>query len=111
MMAEKKSRFSCNNNYDRVPTTIHSPCFSTPMYARHNYILGFVGHDQRLERTMESALMVMEALDGFSERLCYDIIGHSGEENDLPFTKIKSPPTNEKERLDVLKTMLAHAQV
>jgi hypothetical protein len=24
MMAEKKSRFSCNNNYDRVPTTIHS---------------------------------------------------------------------------------------
>jgi hypothetical protein len=24
MMAEKKSRFSCNNNYDRVPTTIHA---------------------------------------------------------------------------------------
>jgi hypothetical protein len=28
----------------------------------------FNGHDQRLERTMESALMVMEALEGFSER-------------------------------------------
>jgi hypothetical protein len=24
MIAEKKSQFSCNNNYDRVPTTIHS---------------------------------------------------------------------------------------
>jgi hypothetical protein len=28
----------------------------------------FNGHDQRLERTMESTLMVMEALEGFSDR-------------------------------------------
>ena len=70
----------------------------------------FNGHDQRLERMMESSLMVMEALEGYTERLQYDIVGHSGEENDLPFTKIRTPPANEKERLDVLKTMHAHAQ-
>ena len=70
----------------------------------------FNGHDQRLDRMMESTLMVMEALEGYSERLVYDIVGHSGEENDLPFTSLNHPPTNEKERLDVLKTMHAHAQ-
>merc|ERR1711879_1071343 len=65
----------------------------------------FNGHDQRLERMMESTLMVMEALEGYEEKLKYDIVGHSGEENDLPFTGLKSPPANEKERLDVLKNM------
>merc|ERR1712241_766640 len=39
----------------------------------------FNGHDSRLERMLESALMVMEALDGHGERLQYDIVGHSGE--------------------------------
>ena len=34
----------------------------------------YSGHDQRLERTMESSLMVMEALEGYSERLRYDIM-------------------------------------
>ena len=76
---------------------------SGPMYR-------FNGHDQRLDRMMESALMVMEALEGYSERIVYDIVGHSGEENDLPFTQVNHPPANEKERLDVLKTMHAHAQ-
>ncbi len=71
----------------------------------------FNGHDQRLERMMESSLMVMEALEGYTERIKYDIVGHSGEESDLPFTSLKSPPANEKERLNTLKTMHAHAQV
>ena len=50
----------------------------------------FNGHDSRLERSLESALMVMEALDGHGERLQYDIYGHSGEESDLPFVKASS---------------------
>lgn len=70
----------------------------------------FSGHDQRLERMMESALMVMEALEGYSDKIQYDIVGHSGEENDLMFTKFKAPPGNEKERLEVLKHMHAHSQ-
>lgn len=54
--------------------------------------------------------MVMEALDGYSEKIQYDIVGHSGEENGLLFTKLKHPPRNENERLGVIKSMHAHSQ-
>ena len=44
------------------------------------------------------------------EQIVYDIIGHSGEDNNLPFTRLNQPPSNDRERLDVLKNMHAHAQ-
>ena len=31
-------------------------------------------------------------------QISYDIVGHSGEENDLPFTRLNQAPANEKER-------------
>ena len=86
----------------------------------------FNGHDQRLERMLESCLMVMEALEGYSERIKYDIVGHSGEDNDIPFVPILKAPENDMERLkvdikkrlitltdryfQVLKEMHAHSQ-
>jgi len=70
----------------------------------------FNGHDQRLERQMESALMVMEALEGYSEHIQYDIVGHSGEESDLPMVRLGQEPKNERDRLQVLRNMHAHAQ-
>lgn len=70
----------------------------------------FNGHDQRLERMMESALMVMEALEGFTDKFKYDIIGHSGEERAIPLVKSSNLPKNEKDRLEVMRTMLAHSQ-
>jgi len=70
----------------------------------------FNGHDQRLERMLESCLMVMEALEGYSERIKYDIVGHSGEDNDVPFVPILKAPENDMERLKVLKEMMAHSQ-
>ena len=87
----------------------------------------FNGHDQRLERMLESCLMVMEALEGYSERIKYDIVGHSGEDNDIPFVPILKAPDNDMERLkveivevekkitqspflQVLKEMHAHSQ-
>ena len=70
----------------------------------------FNGHDQRLERMLESCLMVMEALEGYSERIKYDIVGHSGEDNDVPFVPILKSPENDMERLKVLKEMMAHSQ-
>lgn len=70
----------------------------------------FNGHDSRLDRMLESTLMVMEAFEGYGDKICYDIVGHSGEENDLPFTRLNQAPANEKERLEVLKTMHAHSQ-
>ena len=59
---------------------------------------------------LESTLMVMEAFEDYNDKIVYDIVGHSGEENGLPFTRINKTPNNEKERLDVLKTMHAHSQ-
>ncbi len=71
----------------------------------------FNGHDQRLERSMEAMIMVMEALEGYTDKIKYDIIGHSGEESAIPFvTASKGAPKNEKERLDVLRMMHAHSQ-
>ena len=77
------------------------------------------GHDQRLERMMESSLMVMEAFEGHEGKFTYDIVGHSGEEAAIPFVmgaaKGKGPgrgePRNEKERLEGLREIHAHAQV
>jgi len=70
----------------------------------------FNGHDQRLERMLESCLMVMEALEGYGDRIKYDVVGHSGEDNDIPFVGLLKSPENNKERLKVLKEMAAHSQ-
>merc|ERR1719270_2866032 len=70
----------------------------------------FNGHDQRLERMLESSLMVMEALEGYGERIVYDVIGHSGEDNNVPFVSHLKSPENNRERLAVLKEMHAHSQ-
>ncbi|KAK4323774.1 hypothetical protein Pmani_005546 [Petrolisthes manimaculis] len=70
----------------------------------------FNGHDGRLERELEATLMVMEAFEGFETKFKYDIYGHSGEEADVPFVECDAIPRNNKERLDVLKTMQAHSQ-
>ena len=60
---------------------------------------GFNGHDHRLERMMESTLMVMEALEGFGDRIKYDVSGHSGEDNNIHFLSHLRPPENNNERL------------
>ncbi|XP_050388458.1 von Willebrand factor A domain-containing protein 8 [Patella vulgata] len=70
----------------------------------------FNGHDGRLEREMEAALMVMEALENYDEKIKYEIWGHSGEDYKVPFVKADKPPKNERERLVVLKMMHAHSQ-
>ncbi|KAH3874341.1 hypothetical protein DPMN_037583 [Dreissena polymorpha] len=70
----------------------------------------FNGHDGRLEREMETAIMAMEALEGFEEKIKYDIVGHSGEDHHVQLTSFDKPPKNNKERLQVVKTMHAHSQ-
>jgi len=70
----------------------------------------FNGHDQRLQRSLESALLVMEALDTKTDKIKYDIVGHSGESPEIPFVTVDNPPENEKERVNVLKKMIAHSQ-
>lgn len=70
----------------------------------------FNGVDKRLERELESILMVMEAFNGYENKIVYDIVGHSGDGYNIKFVEANNPPKNEAERLKVLKTLLAHSQ-
>ncbi|KAJ8030585.1 von Willebrand factor A domain-containing protein 8 [Holothuria leucospilota] len=70
----------------------------------------FNGYDGRLDRTLEAMLMVMESFEGYEKKFVYEIVGHSGEDYDSQFVKGDKPPKNNKQRLDLLKTMQAHAQ-
>lgn len=70
----------------------------------------FNGFDQRLIKTLEAALMTMTALDGKTDKVKYDIIGHSGDSPCVSFVKADHAPKNDKERLDTLKKMIAHTQ-
>ena len=38
----------------------------------------FNGHDRRLERCLQSAVMLLEAFDGFEHKYALSMVGHSG---------------------------------
>ncbi|CAH0692016.1 unnamed protein product [Spodoptera exigua] len=70
----------------------------------------FNSYDGRLERSMEAVVLLTEALKGYEARIRYDMLGHSGEEHALELVRVDRPPENEKERLQIIRTMHAHAQ-
>ncbi|XP_044016608.1 von Willebrand factor A domain-containing protein 8 isoform X2 [Aphidius gifuensis] len=70
----------------------------------------FNGYDGRLDRELEACVMVMEAFSGFEGKFKYDIVGHSGDEFSICFVDCNQPPTDNKQRLEVIKTMHAHSQ-
>ncbi|XP_053996012.1 von Willebrand factor A domain-containing protein 8 isoform X1 [Hylaeus anthracinus] len=70
----------------------------------------FNGYDGRLDREMEACVMVMEAFSGYEGKFQYDIVGHSGDDYHIGFVKHTQPPTDNKRRLEVIKTMHAHSQ-
>ncbi|GMR32699.1 hypothetical protein PMAYCL1PPCAC_02894 [Pristionchus mayeri] len=70
----------------------------------------FNGYDKRLQRSMETALLVMTALEGKEEKVKYELTGHSGDGPCTPFVTRDRYPQNDKERLNILKEMLAHTQ-
>lgn len=47
--------------------------------------------------------MVMEAFEGFENRVRYDIVGHSGETKSIQFVNEKRPPADSKMRLETIK--------
>lgn len=69
----------------------------------------FNGHDGRMDRQVETLLMVMEAFEGYEQKIMYEVFGHSGEGPSFPFVKVKGEgsdgrskaPKNDKQRLDV----------
>lgn len=52
---------------------------------------------------MEAVVMVMEAFEGFHERVQYDVVGHSGETHEIKFVDHKNPPKDAKMRLETIK--------
>ncbi|KAJ8785428.1 hypothetical protein J1605_007025 [Eschrichtius robustus] len=70
----------------------------------------FNGVDGRLERSMEAVCMVMEAFENYEEKFKYDIAGHSGDGYNIALVPINKIPKDNKQRLEILKTMHAHAQ-
>ncbi|XP_067896341.1 von Willebrand factor A domain-containing protein 8 isoform X2 [Heterodontus francisci] len=70
----------------------------------------FNGVDGRLERSMEAVCMVMEAFENYEHKFKYDIVGHSGDGFNIELVRSEKLPKNNKERLQIIKTMHAHAQ-
>ncbi|KAM6179532.1 von Willebrand factor A domain-containing protein 8 [Erethizon dorsatum] len=70
----------------------------------------FNGVDGRLERSMEAVCMVMEAFENYEEKFKYDIIGHSGDGYNIRLVPVDKIPKDNKQRLEILKTMHAHSQ-
>ncbi|XP_017778440.1 PREDICTED: von Willebrand factor A domain-containing protein 8 [Nicrophorus vespilloides] len=70
----------------------------------------FNSYDGRLERELEAVVLVMEAFEGFEDKITYDIIGHSGETDRIEFVKKGEPPKNNMERLNIVRVMHAHSQ-
>lgn len=71
----------------------------------------FNGHDQRLQRMLQTTCMIMEAFqDVPQDKVVYEIVGHSGESAKIPFVKEGSAPQNDNERLKVMREMHAHSQ-
>jgi len=71
----------------------------------------FNGMDHRLERMIEVVLLIIESMPQESDLYDYAITGHSGDSSQIQFVDWgKEKPTNEKERFEVLQSMIAHSQ-
>lgn len=55
--------------------------------------------------------MVMEAFDGFHDRVQYDIVGHSGETHQIQFVDHKNPPKDAKMRLETIKVCMIYTYI
>lgn len=63
----------------------------------------FNSYDGRLERQLEAVVLVMEAFQGFEDKIKYDIIGHSGDSHDIKFVGTERQPDDNKKRLEVIR--------
>jgi glycerol-3-phosphate cytidylyltransferase-like family protein len=77
----------------------------------------FNGYDERLIRCLEATNLIMESFAGHEGNgqqqhhdFDYSIVGHSGDSPCIKLVDFGTPPANEKERMKVLQTMVAHSQ-
>ena len=70
----------------------------------------FNGYDQRLIRCLEATNLVMEGFQNMQQRFDYKIVGHSGDSPSIPLVNFGQAPDNEKQKMRILQTMIAHSQ-
>ncbi|KAF9495262.1 hypothetical protein BDN71DRAFT_1447943 [Pleurotus eryngii] len=64
-------------------------------------------YDGRLQRSLETAVMLMETFDKLSrkDKYVWDMYGHSGDGADIPLVEADSPPPEVKDRWKVVEKM------
>ncbi|KAJ3068065.1 von Willebrand factor A domain-containing protein 8, partial [Rhizoclosmatium hyalinum] len=71
----------------------------------------FNGLDGRLNRSLETALLIMASMDNsLRSKFVYDVVGHSGDSPCIPLVDKGKPPQNEMDQMKVLQNMNANAQ-
>jgi len=70
----------------------------------------FNGYDQRLNRCLEAAVLIMESFECSSDGFDYSIVGHSGDSKCIELVNFGQPPKDDKARMTILQTMAAHSQ-
>eukprot|EP00434_Breviolum_minutum_P000151 symbB.v1.2.000130.t1/scaffold16.1/size461936/4 len=70
----------------------------------------FNGSDGRLRRTCETAVMIMEALQGLEARFDYAVYCHDGDTPLQELVPFGQPPSDERGRLAVVSKLVASAQ-
>jgi len=67
----------------------------------------FDSEDRRLMRSLATAVMIMEAFQGFTHKYDYSIVGHSGETPEEVFVEFGKPPKAPEDKHRVLRNMYA----
>ena len=70
----------------------------------------FNSYDERLNRCLQATALVMESFDDMQDKFDYSIVGHSGDSHCIDLVPFGEPPTNAKERMRILQTMMSHSQ-
>jgi hypothetical protein len=72
-------------------------------------MMRFNGHDQRMDRSLDCATMLMECFKHKSHKFEYKMFGHSGDGPNIELVGA-NPPVNDKEMHKVLTNMQTHAR-
>jgi len=70
----------------------------------------FDGQDQRLQRLLQSTLMILEAFRGFEHKYQISIVGHSGDSEEIPLVDYGALPKDRKTQWKILQRMTIHAE-
>ena len=109
------------NVYKRREEVSPDPFITTPPSAENKKRMLFVmdvsgsmyyfnGYDHRLDRLLEAATLIMESFSGYSDKIDYAFMGHSGDSHEIPLINFGAPPKSRAERFKILRGMHAHTQ-